>query len=156
MFNTQNFDEFIKSNPKLIREEFDKVLTTNIDFLTIEKFPKERGLYFLYLSDSENTLLYIGSTYGGNRTIYERCRQYLQKGCGGESFRGKIANLKNISEDDAVQFIKDKVKAKFILLNDFEEIAIRQIEQVAVWSYQPPLNFVLKKFNFKQLEIVIE
>jgi hypothetical protein len=77
-------------------------------------------------------------------------------GSGGNSFRGKISNLKNISNKDAIEYIKNNVKARFIDLENFDYNTIKQLEQISVWAYQPPLNFILKKFNFKQIDIVIE
>jgi len=48
------------------------------------------------------------------------------------------------------------VSAKFINLSKFDKDTIKQIEQLLIWAYQPPLNFILKKFNFEQFKIVIE
>ena len=98
-------------------------------------------------------MIYIGSASVNERTIKKRCQQYLQKGNGGESFRGKIETLKEISSDEAIKFIKDNISAKFINYNDLEEDSIKQLEQIAICCYQRVLNFILKKFDYKTLQV---
>jgi len=77
----------------------------------------------------------------------------LQKGNGGSSFRGKIEQLKNISTDEAIAFIKNNISAKFIDYKKLEENRIKQLEQIAIVSCQPPLNFMLNQFNYQNLEV---
>ena len=150
MLNANNFESLIKSTHK-DKEYFQSLLSKErIDFKDISNFPKERGLYFLFYQD---ILLYIGSASAQSRTIKIRCQQYLQKGSGGESFRGKIEKLKEISPNEAIEFIKNNISAKFINYNNLDENGIKQLEQIAICYYQPTLNFILKKFDYKTLQV---
>ena len=156
MFNSNDFNEVISSNPKKIQFQISESLSEEMLFTDIDNFPKYKGIYFLFLNTTNKELLYIGSVYANNRSIKDRLQQYLQLGSGGESFRGKIASLNNISDSDAIEFIKTTVTAKFIDMNKFDKDSIKQIEQVAIWANQPPLNYILKKFDFTQIDIIVE
>ena len=150
MLNTINFENFIKK-PSLDKECFEKLLTSEFtNFNDISNFPNYKGLYFLYY---DSILLYIGSANAEKRTIKIRCRQYLQKGSGGKSFRGKIEQLKNIPAEEAIKFIKQKISAKFINFSELEKNKILQLEQIAIFSYQPTLNFMLNKFDYENLKV---
>jgi len=156
MLNCNSFLEVINAEEGEIKNQFYTALSEEVSFLDIDSFPEYRGIYFLFLNNEERNLLYIGSAYGIKRNIKQRCMQYLQKGDGGDSFRGKISILKNISDEEAIIFITDNVVAKFIEMSKFDEQAIKQIEQVAIWGYQPPMNFILKKFDFKQVQVFLK
>jgi hypothetical protein len=144
------------SNPELVKTELDQVLTQKqILFSNVDLFPAYRGLYYLY-NKSDLTLLYIGSVYGKDRSIKDRCNQYIIKGKGGDSFRGKISILKKLSDEKTIKYIKENVYAKFVNLESIDEQSIRQIEQVAIWAYQPTLNFILNKFSYEDLNITFE
>jgi len=149
MFNSNNFDDIITLNDT-DKNHFKLLLSEHfINFSDISDFPNNKGLYFLFY---QNILIYIGSASTTGRTIKIRCQQYLQKGNGGESFRGKIELLKKISSDEAIQFIKENISAKFIDCNNLDKDNILQLEQVAICCYQPLLNFILKKFNYEMLK----
>ena len=152
MLNTNDFESLIKFvHNKNNKEYFQDLLSENqISFNNISNFPKEKGLYFLYY---QNILLYIGSASASSRTIQIRCKQYLQKGNGGESFRGKIEKLQNIQVEEAIEFIKNNISAKFITFDNLDVGHIKQLEQVAICCYQSPLNFILEKFNYKNLQV---
>ena len=151
MLNTDNFTDLINSACREDKEYFQPLLSKNqFDFKNISIFPKERGLYFLFYKD---ILLYIGSASAQSRTIKIRCQQYLQQGSGGESFRGKIEILKSVSSNEAIEFIKNNISAKFINYDNLDEDSIKQLEQIAICCYQPVLNFILKKFDYKTLQV---
>jgi len=149
MLNVTNFEMLIKQSNK-DKEYFQSLLSEVIEFRDISQFPNNKGLYFLYVG---NILLYIGSVSANKRTIKIRCQQYLQKGSGGESFRGKIEKLQKISADNAIKFIKDNISAKFINYNHLDTDHIKQLEQIAICCYQPTLNFILKKFDYRNLQV---
>lgn len=135
----------------LNRDYFIDLLTPKyIFFNEISSFPEYKGLYFLYYN---STLLYIGSASAEERTVRIRCQQYLQKGNGGNSFRGKIEQLKKISTEETIEFIKKNISAKFIDYKEQEKNKIKQLEQIAILSYQPPLNFMLNQFSYQNLEV---
>jgi hypothetical protein len=152
MLNTNNFESLIKPvQNKNNKKYFQDLLSKNqINFNDINNFPKEKGLYFLYY---QKILLYIGSASASSRTIQIRCRQYLQRGSGGESFRGKIEKLRSITAVKAIEFVQNNISAKFITFDNLEVEHIKQLEQIAICCYQPPLNFILKKFDYKNLQI---
>jgi len=151
MLNTDNFTDLINSAYREDKEYFQSLLSKNhLDFRNISTFPKERGLYFLFWKE---ILLYIGSASAQSRTIKIRCQQYIQQGSGGESFRGKIEILRDISSNEAIEFIKNNISAKFINYDKLNEDSIKQLEQVAIYCYQPVLNFILKKFDYKTLQV---
>lgn len=150
MLNTTNFLALITPS-ETTKIYFEKMLTSELtSFSDISNFPNYKGLYFLYY---ESTLLYIGSASAESRTVKKRCQQYIQQGNGGNSFRGKIELLQNIPPGQAIKFIKMNIQAKFIDLSEIQENKIKQLEQVAIYACQPPLNFVLNKFDYKNLDV---
>lgn len=155
MINTTGFEQLIGSNVDETKNIFLSCMTREaISFFNINEFPESKGIYLIYKNNMLNNPIYIGSAYAETRTLKMRCRQYLQKGSGGESFRGKIEDLKGINNSQAIEFIKNNFSAKFIELPNENEDKIKQLEQLAIWGFSPKLNFILKRFiygnvNFK-------
>lgn len=141
MLNCDDFDSLMLSCPMTAANAISALLSESTAFSDIENFATHRGVYFLYLTDG-GALLYIGSAYAMRRTIKNRCRQYLQEGNGGDSFVGKIAYLKNISRDKAIDFIRNNVEARFIFCSDLGEQVIQQRERLCIWAFRPLLNFI--------------
>ncbi len=154
MINTNNFDQLICGQPEQAREIFSTYLNADpVSFERISDFPGTTGIYFIYKNGDQAVPIYIGSAFAENRSLKIRCGQYLQRGSGGESLRGKIEILKEISDLQAIEYIKTNFTAKFIQLPSVEENKIKQIEQIAIWAYSPRLNFILKCFNYDYTQL---
>ena len=153
MINTETFESLLNCDQSESERIFLKAISNYfISFSDINNFPHQKGLYFIYRNELLDTPLYIGSAYAKTRTIKKRCMQYLQKGSGGESFRGKIESLNRVDSSTAINEIKENYSIKFIILNK-EEREIKQIEQFAIWCFSPKYNFILKHFEFDGLSL---
>lgn len=142
MLNSQDFRSLIASDPVVAAKKINSLLNEAIPFTRIDDFPQERGLYFLYLKD-QTKLLYIGSAYADKRHLKKRCQQYLQHGSGGNSFTGKLAQLQNMTRADSIDFVRNNVEARFIIVtNGLPAAIIKQRELLSIWALRPPLNFI--------------
>ncbi len=143
MLNTSNYKTMLSANPNTTRTTFSKKIVSEVSFNNIEDFPTTKGIYFIYEKPDLEHPIYIGSTA---RDFKTRCRQYLQDGNGGESFRGKISALQGCKTTDAITWIKSNCSAKFLVLNDGNHQ--NQLEQIAIWCFSPKLNFILNNFEY--------
>lgn len=147
MLNSRNYDELLESSSFSAKERLTSLLSESIiPFSQIGEFPECNGLYFVMLGEE---VLYIGKA--DKQTIKGRCEQYLNKSTGA-TLRKKIECVRSCNKDEAILYIKDYLSAKFIILNDIEQIPV--IEEVAIWSFQPKLNVIKpSSFTFERLII---
>jgi hypothetical protein len=150
MLNSESFDSVIASGPTDVAAIIQSWLSPPVPFSRLAEFPRELGIYFLYIKDG-GALLYIGAAYALGRHIKIRCGQYLQHGTGGDNFTGKVASLKNITRREAIDFVRHNVEARFLTLPDMSERVIKQRECLSIWAFNPYLNFVLPGSTFAEL-----
>jgi hypothetical protein len=105
-----------------------------ISFENIENFPEYYGLYFVIL---RNEVVYVGKA--DKQTIAKRCKQYVGRSSGG-TLRKKIESVMLCKPQDAINFIKANMQAKFIEIVDIQRIPV--IEEIAIWAFQSRLNAI--------------
>ncbi len=106
-------------------------------FKEIEKFPKEKGVYIIY-DEKLSEIVYVGIAHTGKRTIEKRCRQNLNKGDNGGTFRKKLEKRLNIDAGEAVKYIKYNCKAWFVVVDsDIPSKDIKRIEHLLIGLINP-------------------
>lgn len=155
MIRSNNWVDLITSNPKDIKNIFLGKMSTCYSFKDTDKFPEEKGIYFIFKNkaDAQNKTkpIYIGEVHAEERNFKKRCCQYVQQGNGGNSVRKKIEEIFNYSQVNAINYIKNNFYCCFYSLS--ENKSIEQIEKVAIWCFQPILNFIKNDFNYDDLVI---
>lgn len=151
MIYSKKFDELITAPADTLRARYFANLSNPVPFSNLAELPNEKGIYFIYHCGLEAGPIYIGSAHTGKRTLRIRCGQYVQKGSGGESVRGRLGKLLGLSDDEAIQYVRDNLSIRYIAMASSQKNHIVQFEQAAIWACQPVLNYILDKFEYGEL-----
>lgn len=153
MIGSKSWNDLMNCNQEECRNYFISKMSDKMRFNDIHTFPKKKGLYFVY-NDTEvcqaaKQAIYIGKADVNERNIRKRCQQYLQKGNGGDSIKRKLQLIMNYNDQQTIDHIRHNFWCRFIIYT--EESNIPQLEQVAIWAFQPILNFIKKDFTFEHI-----
>lgn len=152
MIDSSSFDDLVTAPADRLRDRFLAKLSDPVSFEDLATLPNQKGVYFIFRGNMEIRPLYIGSANTGRRTLRIRCGQYLQRGSGGESVRGRLAKLLGVSDEKAIQYVRDKLFVRYIAMAGSPKNHIVQLEQAAIWACQPVLNHILGKFEYGELQ----
>ncbi len=148
MLNSKNYDEVLACTPGAAKAILvQKMSKEALSFNNLLNFPSEYGLYFIVLGEE---VLYIGKA--DKQTIKDRCNQYINNSSGG-TLRKKIESVKSCTADQAINYIKSHLCAKFITSIDTDKLAV--VEEVAIWAFQSKLNVIKPTtFQYDKLNVV--
>lgn len=148
MLNSKNYDDILACTPDATRASLVKKMSNEaLSFDNVFDFPTEYGLYFILLGEE---VLYIGKA--DKQTIKDRCNQYINNSSGG-TLRKKIESVQLCTSEEAINYIKSHLCAKFITSIDVDKLAV--VEEVAIWAFQSKLNAIKPTtFHYDKLNVV--
>jgi hypothetical protein len=115
-----------------------------VSFGNMDSFPKHHGVYFVFFGEE---VVYVGKA--DKQTIAKRCKQYVGSSSGA-TLRKKVECVWGCSGQDAVEFIKANMQARFMRIDDVEQIPV--IEEIAIWAFQSRLNAIKPEaFTYERL-----